>query len=247
MEIKCAQCGAMIEITPETGFITCGYCDSRLYLDLDQTVRHLYLKPVLKPEQLTAIISQELAFLELKNPIKVIEANLFFIPFWLIRLENTVLNFPAQKLEYSELKDFKIPTGELLPYDPELEKRYPVEMPIISLEDIKQTPKIEKVKEKIERADLIHIPFFQVIYQSDDIKYRALIDAIQGKVYAETFPPSLFKEKDRYFMTLFIVLSLIFLLEAFFIHKFWILVLAYLGTFGISGYVTKKLLTKKGY
>jgi len=247
MEIKCAQCSAKIEISPETGFVNCPYCDSRLYLDMDQAVRHLYLKPLLSPEQLTGIIIRELAPLELKNPIKVIEANLSFVPFWLIRLKNTVLSFPAQELELMELKNFKIPTGQLLPYEADLEKRYLVEMPIISLEDIKQMPEVEEFKEKIESADLIHIPFYQVIYQSDEVRYRALIDAIQGKLYAEIFPPALSKEKDRYFMSLFIVLSLVFFVEAFFIHKFWILVLAYLGTFGISGYVIQKILAKKGY
>ena len=247
MEVKCTQCGANIEITPESEFITCPYCDSRLYVEAESTVWHFYLKPRVSPEQLPGIVSRELAKYELNQPVELVEAKLVFIPFWLIRLEKGILRFPASELEIEELKKFKIPVGELLPYEVEIERKYQVELPELELEKILSLPLVERVKDQIQRVDLIHLPFYQLSYKYLEQIYSGLVDGAGGRFFAQEIPPSPSKEKDRYFMKWLALLSLIFLIEAFFLPRFWMILCAYLGTGILGWYVIKKDLEKKGY
>ena len=247
MDIKCTQCGAAVEINEEGGFLTCPYCDSRLYVESDQTVRHFYLKPEIKSEELAPIISKELFERELKGPVSVVESKIVFIPFWLIRLKEGALRFPAAELSNSELQDFKIPVGKLVPYDPEVGSSYNIEMPQLSLDDLKKKPVMEQVANKIEGTDLIHIPFYRVLYKYGADVFHAMVDAGEGKLYAEKLPRGLSKEKDRFFLVLFFALSVIFMIEAFLVPGFWRTVLAFTITGAISWYYIRALLGKKGY
>jgi len=247
VEIKCSQCGAGVEISEESGFIGCPYCDSRLYIETAQTVQHSYLKPGIKPEQVAAIISQELSKLELTQPVSVIQSELVFIPFWLIKLKTGLLRFPASELEISELRNFSIPVGAVIPYDPEIEGKAKVEMPELSLDNILASPKLEKQKDEIVKSELVHIPFYQANYKYLDQGFSAMVDAGAGKLYADSLPISASRQKDRYFLTLFAILSLLFLLEAFLIPKFWILLLAYLATGAGAWYLIQANIKQKGY
>ena len=247
MEIKCTQCGAGVEISEESGFIVCPYCDSRLYIESDRTVRHFYLKPEVKPGEVAGVISRELFKQELKGEVSVVSVEPVFIPFWLIHLKQGEMRFPAAELANPELKDCAIPAGKLLPYEPELERKCKVEMPALSLEDLKQKPAMKETADSIERADLIHLPFYRVAYQYGGESFQAMVDAGQGKFYAERLPRGLSHEKDRYFLGLFAVLSLVFLLEAFFIPGFWFVLLAYAATGALAWYLVGKALEQKGY
>jgi DNA-directed RNA polymerase subunit RPC12/RpoP len=247
MDIKCTQCGAAVEISEEGGFLVCPYCDSRLYVESDQTVRHFYLKPEIKSEELAPIISKELFQRELKGPVSIVEHKVGFIPFWLVRLKEGALRFPAAELSNSELQDFKIPVGKLVPYDPEVGSSFRIEMPQLSLDDLKKKPVVEQVVDKIAGTDLIHVPFYRVTYKYGNDDFKAMVDAGEGRLYAEKLPRGLSKEKDRFFLILFFALSIIFMVEAFAVRGFWYTVLAFAVTGLISWYYIKALLEKKGY
>lgn len=247
VDIKCTQCGAGVEISEEGGFLTCPYCDSRLYVESDQTVRHFYLKPEIRADELASIIGKELFKRELKRPVSIIENKTAFIPFWLIRLKEGALRFPAAELANAELQDFKIPVGKLIPYDSEVGSNYKIEMPELSLDDLKKKPVMEKAADKIERCDLIHVPFHKVSYKYESGSFQAMVDAGEGKFYAENLPRGLSKEKDRFFMKLFLGLSIIFMVEAILFRGFWLTVAAFAVTGVISWYYLRSLLEKKGY
>jgi len=247
MDIKCTQCGAGVEISEDSGFISCPYCDSRLYIESDRTVRHFYLKPEVKPNEIASIISKELFSRELKAEVAVVSADPVFIPFWLVRLKQGEMRFPAAELANPELQNCAIPAGKLVPYEPELEKKYKVEMPSLSLDELKKKPALEKAVNHIERTDLIHLPFYRVSYNYGNETFQAMVDAGEGKLYAEKLPRGLSREKDRYFLGLFAVLSLGFLLEAFFIPGFWFVLLAYAATGVLAWYLVRKALEQKGY
>ncbi len=247
VEIKCSQCGAAIAISPESGFITCPYCDSRLYLETGQTVAHSYLKPALKPEQVPGALVNGLAELELNRPVSLTESELVFVPFWEIKLKDGRLRFPASQLELAELGDFSIPAGAMVPYDAEIEQKAKVEMPEVGLDKIMHQPGIVKIKDSIEKADLVHVPFYKVVYKYGDESYSAMVDAGAGKLYADKLPVSLGREKDRYFLIRFGILSAVFLLEAFFVRGFWLLMLVAAATGATAWYLVGKDIAKKGY
>ncbi len=247
MEIKCSQCGAGLEVSEESGFIGCPYCDSRLYIETAQSVQHSYLKPGINPEQVAGVIAEELSKRELTQPVSVIQSELVFVPFWLIKLKNGLLRFPASELEIAELRDFSIPVGAVIPYDPEIEGKAKVEMPELSLDDILAGPKLEKRKDEIVKSELVHIPFYKTDYKYLDQVFSAMVDAGAGKLYADSLPVSASPQKDRYFLTLFAILSLIFLLEAYLIPKFWVLILVYLATGAGAWYLIQANIKQKGY
>jgi hypothetical protein len=247
MEIKCTQCGAGVEINEEGGFLTCPFCDSRLYVESDQTVRHFYLKPEIKSEELGPIIARELFQRELKGDVAVIEHKAGFIPFWLVRLKERQLQFPAAELSNAELQDFKIPVGKLVPYDEEVGAKFNIEMPQLSLDDLKKRPAVEQLEKQIEGTDLIHVPFYRVKYKYGNGEFRAMMDAGQGNLYAEKLPRGLSKEKDRFFLMLFAALSVIFTVEAFLIPGFWLTVLAFVISGVAAWYYLRRLLEQKGY
>jgi hypothetical protein len=106
---------------------------------------------------------------------------------------------------------------------------------------------MKKVKDDIVKADLVHMPFYRVVYKYVDDNYEAMVDAGAGKLYADKLPASLGREKDKYFLALFGILSLIFLTEAFFVRGIWILLLVYLATGALSWYLVQANIKKKGY
>lgn len=247
MEIKCSQCGASVGLSSESGFLNCPYCDSRLYVETDHSVQHYYLKPALQPEQIAGVISKELLKLELTQPTSIIESELVYVPFWLIKLKDQTLSFPASELELAELRNFTIPVGAMVPYEPELEQSARVEMPELGFEDLWRNPKMEKLRDEVLKSELVHIPFYRVVYTYQGLSYSALIDAGAGTMYADNLPASASQAKDRYFFKWFGLLSLIFFSEAFFIPKLWILVLAYLFTGGVAWYFLQQDLKRRGY
>jgi len=247
VEIKCSQCGAAIEISPESGFITCPYCDSRLYLETGRTITHSYLQPRLKPEQVPGALVNDLAELELNRPVQVVETKLKYVPFWVIQLKNGRLRFPASQLELAELQEFSLPAGALLPYDPGIEQQAEVELPEAGLDKIMQQPNIVKIKDEIVKADLVHVPFYQVAYQYAEQRYHAMVEAGGGKLFADKLPESLGREKDRYFLILFGILSLVFLVESFLVRGLGMLLLVCGLTGAVAWYLVRKDIAQKGY
>jgi len=247
VEIKCTQCGAGVEIKEDSGFLACPYCDSRLYLESDRTVRHFFLQPEIRPEQVSGAVSRELFTRELKGPVQVGAAEPFFIPFWLLRMKDGALRFPAAELENLELQKFAIPAGKLVPYDSSAESQYRIETPDLSLDQLMQKPALEEAKDRIERSDLIHVPFYKVAYSYQGASYQAMVDAVEGGVYAEQMPAGISGEKDAYFMTLFVILSLVFVAEAFILRGFWLTLLGYAITSAAAWQVVSRLLDRKGY
>jgi hypothetical protein len=247
MQIKCTQCGAGLDITEDTGFIVCPFCDSRLYLESDRTVRHFYLQPVIKAKDVAGFIGKELSRRELKDPAQVISAHIVFIPFWLVRMKETTLSYQAADLEYSVFEQLKIPVGELIPYESELEGKFEVQAPEVSLEQIMKKQELDEYKDKVERVDLIHIPFYKVRYSYKSAAYHSLVDACSGVAYAENFPASISKEKDRFFMIIFAVLSVVFTVEAFALPGFLFPMLAFVITGAGAWFYVSRLLNRKGY
>lgn len=249
MEIKCSQCGAGIEVSPESGFIICPYCDSRLYLEEGKSVKHYYLKPALKPEQIPSLLNKELSKLELTQPAELIKSQLIYLPFWLIKLKEQILYFPASGLEIMALRSYSFPVGELVPYEPELEQKAKIEAAELALDTLLLQLGDKLCEEKIEKVELIHIPFYHLEYNYQAQQYQAMIDAGTGRLYADKLPSSATRTKDRYFLSRFAILSVVFLLEAFFIPNkfFWALILGYILTGTIAWYLLQKEIKQRGY
>src|SRR3990172_10587899 len=136
MDIKCTQCGARVPIETETAFTRCPYCETALYVDADQTVKHYYLPPQAALQDLGPMIGRRLSRQEIKDPVTLVSAALTYFPFW--RLDTAMgrpVSIPAAMPAVEDLFNLKIPAGDLKVFSPELAVDHEVIEPEVMLDD----------------------------------------------------------------------------------------------------------------
>src|SRR3990172_13112248 len=114
MDIKCTQCGARVPIETETAFTRCPYCETALYVDADQTVKHYYLPPQAALQDLGPMIGRRLSRQEIKDPVTLVSAALTYFPFW--RLDTAMGRpgpLPAAQPAAGDFFNPKNPPGDL--------------------------------------------------------------------------------------------------------------------------------------
>lgn len=207
MKIKCAECGADVEISIAEAFIQCPYCDSTLYLDRARTFMHFLLKPVVSATRAKDLLFDEWKQNELK-PLPVREIRGKLLPFWRVKTGGTGETIPAFPPPHGPLTRYRLPAAEA--------------------EFFTETPRgFEKVdcseassahwegETDLKAFNLFHVPFFEVETGSDKGLYKVWIDAVSGKVFYDESPPSLESGISTRFWFVMIALFLVFTAEGF--------------------------------
>lgn len=197
MEVKCTQCGGAVPIKEHQGLAKCSYCGSSLYLDINEGIVHLIARPKLSQKELPILLQTFLEKKERKGLPSITRTNLIFWPFW----QTSEINgkgalFPASSSPITALEDASISALATEPFNEEIAENSHVEAPIESVYDflIKSGLKTQKVK-------LLHIPFYQVIYNyGSATEYEVWVDAITGQLFADKLPPTFSKEKDKLYL-----------------------------------------------
>lgn len=197
MEVKCTQCGGAVTIKEHQGLAKCPYCGSSLYLDINEGIVHLIARPKLIQKELPIVLQTFLEKKERKGLPRIIRINLIFWPFWqTFDMNGKVGLFPASSSPITDLENAHIPVLETEPFNEEIVENSHVEAPIESVYDflIKRGLKAQKVK-------LLHIPFYQVIYNyGGAVEYEVWIDAVTGQLFADELPPTFSNEKDKLYL-----------------------------------------------
>lgn len=218
MQVKCNQCGAELKIKPNEIFFTCTYCGSSLYLDSSKVIFHYYLSSKIIKEDLKLILSAFLKRRNLKKRIKIEKKEIFYFPFWLLKgkKEETSLKLAAPTA-IDEIEKVVIPpAGKLNFFDPENKdiKDKKIVVPSIAYEAIKKKMEKEIKKGDFSQAMLLHLPFFlcQYRYAGEKGRFTVLIDAVGGKVFANSFPHvSLEKIESEFFWAVGIICMIFFM------------------------------------
>ncbi len=218
MQVKCNQCGAELKVKPNERFFSCNYCGSSLYLDASQISFHYYLAPKIIEKDLKLILSSFLQRKNLKKRIKIEKKEIFYFPFWLLKGgEKGVKLKLAASTAIDEIEKVVIPpAGKLNFFNPENEniKGKKIVAPGIAYEAIKKNMEDEIKKGDFSKIMLLHLPFFlcQYEYAGEKGVFTVLIDAVGGKVFANSFPHvSLEKINSEFFWAIGITCMIFFM------------------------------------
>ncbi len=219
MEIKCTQCGGSVPIEYDSVFIRCAFCETALYVDTDQTVKHFVMLPQVAGNDIAPIIQRELSYMEIKDPVTVIKTDLHYFPFW--RLENNkgrAQNIPAASPLIEDMSEIRFPAGEFKLFSDELVNEKSVVEPEVTFEDAVTEGKksTNGPADKFTSASITHIPFFIVNYACQKMDHEAVVEGVSGTVYADGWPVAPQKQKDRRLGLIAFMSVALFLFEASF-------------------------------
>ena len=220
-QTQCTQCGG--ELHPDQGqiFLTCPYCSSTVYLDKSQVVFHWYLAPTLDEGQARQALFRWMAgnqtVKDLDKKSQVTEVKFQYFPIWYLKRRQAngsslaagkedILLEPGAAISVSELRNLKLPAGDLRKYTSQLDAEatapsVPLDTALGWLEE-RQIPRAEIV----ERA-LVHIPLYSYKYRYRDSEYLALVEGGTGGVVANIFPA----KAEAPYQTIAVISALVFL------------------------------------
>ena len=193
--LHCTQCGG--DLHPDEGqiFLTCPYCNSAVYLDKSLVVFHWYLAPTLDEDQAGGALRRWMAgnqtVKDLDEKARISGSSFEYFPVWYFKhraaRHEEILLEPAAATSVSELRNIKLPAGDLRKYESRLDAQahnptVPLQAALSWLEE-RQVPQ----QEIVERA-LVHIPLYTFKYTYKGKPYTALVEAGTGGVYANIFP-----------------------------------------------------------
>ena len=246
-EFNCPQCGAASPVAAGEVFVTCRFCDTRLYLDRSQVVGHYVLPRLLDRAQAQAALSRWMAGndtvkdLDRKSRLALLEPIVF--PVWLFRVRQqgaeTVYTEPAAPTAISELADLEIPAGRLKPYNGPEEgaETLPSTVPLATARGWLEERGIGEVHESL----LVDVPVWRAQYRYGNNEYEALVEASTGRVLAAVYPE---KAESPYYLVAGLGL-LLFGAEGLLISNLALKALAYLITAVplalIAWWVTRKV------
>jgi len=216
MKIKCAECGADVEVTVADAFIRCPYCDSTLYLDRAHTFTHFLLKPAVSATRARDLLFSEWKKNELK-PLPLHEISGKLLPFWRVKGGGMGETIPAFPPPHGSLARYRLPAAEA---------GFFVEAPD-GFEEVACSEASSAQWEgesDLKSFSLFHVPFFKVEIGSDKALYTVWIDAVSGRVFYDESPPSLESGISARFWLVMVGLFLLFTAEAFILPGFFALV-----------------------
>ena len=192
----CTQCGG--ELHPDEGqiFVTCSYCGSTVYLDKSQAVFHWYLASTLDELKARAELARWMAgnqtVKDLDKKSRLLSGSFEYFPLWYLKRrtpdgKEQILLELAAATSITEIKNVKLPAGDLRKYDPAIANQaHPPTVPLQAVLVWLNERQI-LLSEIVERA-LVHIPIFIFKYEFRGQTYSALVEAASGGVYANFFP-----------------------------------------------------------
>jgi predicted RNA-binding Zn-ribbon protein involved in translation (DUF1610 family) len=194
--LTCTQCGG--ELHPDEGqiFLTCPYCSAAVYLDKSRVVFHWYLAPTLDEPKARGSLARWMAgnqtVKDLDKKSRLTGATFEYFPVWYFKRKlpdgkEEILLQPAAAISVTEIRNVRLPAGDLRKYDPDLASQ--AQSPSVPLQAAlgwlaeRQVP----ANEIIEQA-LVHIPLFIFKYVYRNATYTAIVEAATGSVFANIFP-----------------------------------------------------------
>jgi len=121
----------------------------------------------------------------------LISKEFLFFPMWYFKVRvkgngEAIILQPASATSISELKNLKIPAGDLKKYDEKIS--VDAQPPTVPLEAARAWINNNGIQGEIVETFLIHIPIFVIKYVYQNQIFTAVVEAGTGKVFANVFP-----------------------------------------------------------
>lgn len=195
-DLQCTQCGGVLH--PEEGqiFLICPYCGASVYLDRSQVVFHWYLSPTLDEAKARAALAAWMAgnqtVKDLDKKAQVLGGSFEYFPVWFFKVrlpdgKEEVLLEPAAATSVSELRNLKLPAGDLKKYESSLDAQ--AHAPNVPLETARSWAETRlALQSTVAEQSLVHIPLYTFKYSYRGNTYTAIIEAGTGGVFANLYP-----------------------------------------------------------
>lgn len=194
--LTCSQCGAPLPVEQGRQFVTCQFCQAENFVDKRQAVLHYAVRDTLGAESATAALRRWMAGNDtikgLDKSARITEVTFQLFPMWLVRTEQkgveTVVLEPGAALTVTELMELTIPASAMEPYDHTLDGQA-IE-PTVPLDTVyKWLGENHKIPPAaVQEVSLVHVPLFLAKYEHEGRGYTAVVDASNGRVFANIFP-----------------------------------------------------------
>jgi predicted RNA-binding Zn-ribbon protein involved in translation (DUF1610 family) len=195
-DVKCAQCGGLLQPDQGQVFLNCPYCGSAVYLDRSRVVFHWSLASTFTPEAAAANLRRWMAgnqtVKDLDRKARVTASSFNYFPVWYCKArlpggKEQIYLEPAAATSISEIKSLVIPAGDLQKYDSALDSQ--AVAPTVPYPAMQQWLAGRGVSaQHIAEAALVHLPIYTFKYDFGGQSYTAVVEGASGKVFANIFP-----------------------------------------------------------
>lgn len=194
--INCTQCGG--ELHPDEGqiFLTCPYCSSAVYLDRSRVVFHWYLAPTIDEQKAQGALARWMAgnqtVKDLDKKSRIASSSFEYFPVWYFKQrgkdsQEEILLEPAAATSVSEIRNIKLPAGDLRKYEDRLDSQ--AHQPTVPLHTaLSWLAERDVPQEEIAEQSLVHIPLYTFKYTFQNKTYTAITEAGTGSVFANIYP-----------------------------------------------------------
>jgi hypothetical protein len=239
MQIKCTQCGGEVEVLEGESFLTCGYCNSSLYVDKKKIVYHYVLQCTFDEEAAVRNLRRWMAgnytVKHLDRDARVTGREFFYFPLWYfkgdVKGHEQVYLQPAASTSVSEIRRFSIPAGDLKFFQPGEYEVSEFKQPDVLYDSALSWLRSQGAPpEAMEETALVHIPLYSFAYRYKDREYKAVVDGATGQVFANLFP----SKSEAPYLAVAILVASAFLLEGIFCRFSGLGVTSQLVIYGIT-------------
>lgn len=208
MELTCTNCGGAVPIETDTTSTQCPWCGAALYVHTAGTALHYVALPQLAERDMGPLVQRELARIEITDPISVERIEVLYFPYWRRSLSPDRVAFAAAASPLcDDLARPDLALGDLKIFSGSITERARVVEPAVSLVR-------DADEQAAQRAALVHVPLARVAYRFKGLPYEAVVDAAGGRVFADDWPPSPERDKDRALSRLAALAFTLFFAEA---------------------------------
>lgn len=225
-ELVCVVCNASLGFVVNNPFSICPICETSLYSNGRQVLRHYCIAPKLDQDHAEQAfygwLADSKSASDLHRRSRRMSTTFGLFPLWLVRARmagsgETTLAIPARATSVRELTQVRLHPADLQPANAEMWPSLAVpDIPLNALPRLLQ--EMEMIGEPLE-INLVHIPLFTIKYAYQQRLYTAMVDANNGSVFATLFPNPTTRSYRRVVMITLLVyasLSLLPVLAAYF-------------------------------
>lgn len=192
----CSQCGAPLPVEQGRQFVTCAFCQAANFLDKRRAVLHYAVRDTLGKVGAEAALRRWMAGNDtvkgLDQNATITEFVFQLFPMWLVRAEKNgqqkIILQPGTALTVTELTDLTIPAADLEPYDATMDSQaIEATVPFTAVQTwLAQTYGVSEAD--MREVSLVHVPLFMARYALAGRSYTAVVDASNGRVFANVYP-----------------------------------------------------------
>lgn len=158
---------------------------------------HWYLAPTLDEDRARASLARWMAgnqtVKDLDRKAQLLGRTFEYFPLWYFKLRRSdgngehVLLEPAAATSVSELRNLKLPAGDLRKYDDALDAQaHPPNVPLQAA--LKWLSERQNKKGEVVEQALVHVPLYTFKYSFQGNHYTAMVEAGTGGVFANLYP-----------------------------------------------------------